>query len=280
MAGKLCLVTGATAGIGFETARALAGMGAKVIIVSRSRERCQGAIQQIIKETGNQQVDYIASDLSHMAGVQQAAYDFKRNYPKLDVLVNNAGAYFSSRLVSADGYEMTFALNHLNYFLLTQLLLDVLKASGPARIVNVSSDAHRGAQINFDDLQNKKNYQGFRAYGQSKLANVFFTFELARKLEGSHVTTNALHPGFVATNFATNNGPIYKFAMRLGSFLARSPEKGAQTSIYLASSPAAEGVSGKYFSDSKAVDSDPSTYDQTTAARLWQASLELIGKVV
>jgi len=273
------VVTGATAGIGFETARALAGMGAKVVIISRSRERCQGAVQQIKEETGNQHIEYIASDLSHMAGVQQAAYDFKRNYPKLDVLINNAGAFFSSRLLSADGYEMTFALNHLNYFLLTQLLLDVLKSSAPARIVNVASDAHRGAQIHFDDLQSEKNYQGFRAYGQSKLANVLFTYELSRKLEGSRVTTNALHPGFVATNFATNNGPVYKFVMRLGSFLARSPQKGAQTSIYLASSPAVENISGKYFSDSKAIDSDPVTYDQNAAARLWQTSLALIGKV-
>lgn len=280
MQGKTVIVTGATAGIGFETARALASMGAQVVIISRSPERCQMAAEQIKSETGNHRVHFIAADLSYTAGVQEAAYQFKRQFTRLDVLVNNAGAYFHRRMVNTDGYEMTFALNHLNYFLLTHLLLDVLKASSPARVVNVASDGHYGVSLDFDDLQNEKNYQGFRAYRQSKLCNVLFTYELARRLEGSQVTANALHPGFVATNFGSDIGPIYPLIKRLLGFLAKSPQKGAQTSIYLASAPELEGVSGKYFRNSEPVESSPLTYDRPTAERLWQTSLLLIGKAM
>lgn len=278
MQGKTVIVTGATAGIGFETARALAGMGAQVVIISRSPERCRMAAEQIKSDTGNAKVHFITADLSYTAGVQEAAYQFKRHYTRLDVLVNNAGALFNTRMVNTDGNEMTFALNHLNYFLLTHLLLDVLKTSSPARVVNVSSDAHRGVTLNFDDLQNEKNYQGFKVYGQSKLCNVLFTYELARRLEGTRVTANALHPGFVATNFATNNGRLYTIGMRLMSFLAKSPQKGAQTSIHLASSPEVEGVNGKYFTNLQAVESSPISYNRPTAEQLWQVSLALIGQ--
>jgi NAD(P)-dependent dehydrogenase (short-subunit alcohol dehydrogenase family) len=278
MQGKTVIVTGATAGIGFETARVLAGKGAQVVIISRSPERCRMAADQIKSDTGNNKVHFIAADLSYTAGIQDAAYQFKRHFTRLDVLVNNAGAFFDRRMVNTDGHEMTFALNHLNYFLLTHLLLDVLKTSSPARVVNVSSDAHRGVTLNFDDLQNEKNYQGFKAYGQSKLCNVLFTYELAHRLDGTRVTANALHPGFVSTKFATNNGPLYALGMRLMSFLAKSPQKGAQTSIYLASAPEVEGVNGKYFTDSREVDSSPASYDRASAERLWQTSLLLIGQ--
>jgi NAD(P)-dependent dehydrogenase (short-subunit alcohol dehydrogenase family) len=192
------------------------------------------------------------------------------------VLLNNAGGMFMSRQLSADGIEMTIALNHLNYFHLTTLLLDVLKSSEQARIVNVSSDAHRGGKIKLDDLQLEKGYSGFGAYSQSKLANVFFTYELARKLEGSRVTCNALHPGFVNTGFGKNNGALYNFAMKFLSPMQKKPLDGAQTSIFLASSPDVANISAKYFVDSKAVASDPLSYDPSIAAQLWQISLELI----
>jgi NAD(P)-dependent dehydrogenase (short-subunit alcohol dehydrogenase family) len=176
-----------------------------------------------------------------------------------------------------DGLEMTFALNHLSYFLLTNMLLDILKASAPARIVNVSSGANFGGRIQFDDLQLKKGYSGFRAYSQSKLMNVLFTYELARRLEGSDVTANALHPGFVATNFGRSNGGLFNWIFRLVMVGALTPEKGAETSIYLASSPEVEGISGKYFDNKKAVHSASASYDQDTARRLWEISLALTG---
>jgi NAD(P)-dependent dehydrogenase (short-subunit alcohol dehydrogenase family) len=187
---------------------------------------------------------------------------------------------FTRRQLTSDGYEMTFALNHLNYFLLTILLLDILKASAPARIVNVSSGAHVGASIDFDNLQSEKHFSGMQAYGQSKLANVLFTYELARRLEGSGVTVNALHPGFIATGFARNNGAFYNLGMKLIGFFIRKPDQGAQTSIYLASSPQVEGLTGKYFIDCKAADSSPLSHDQALAQKLWQVSLELTGNAV
>jgi len=274
--GKTILVTGATNGIGLIAARELARMGAHTIIASRDAQRCAAAVESIKRETGNTEVEYIAADLATRDGVQRAAHEFKKRHTRLDVLLNNAGALFMQRRLSADGIEMTFALNHLNYFHLTILLLDVLKTSGASRVINVSSMAHQGARINFDDLQFEKNYQGMTAYGQSKLANVLFTYELARKLEGTRVTANALHPGFVNTGFAKNNNWIVKAGMALLRPIQRSPEKGAQTSIHLAASSELDGVTGKYFVDSKAVPSDPASYNRASAERLWQISLEMI----
>ncbi len=276
MQDKTILVTGATSGIGLVTARELARLGAQTVVVSRNPQKCATVVEQIKAETGNPLVEYIAADLSTRDGVSQVAFEFKKRHTRLDVLVNNAGMLFMSRQLSADGLEMTFALNHLSYFHLTNLLLDLLKASGAARIVNVSSRAHRGEKIDFDDLQCEKNYRGMTAYGRSKLANILFTYALARKLEGTAVTANALHPGFVATGFAKNNGLLFRLGMGLIGPFIRQKDEGAATSIYLASSPEVEGVTGKYFSDSKAIDSDPASYDQEVAERLWQVSWELI----
>jgi retinol dehydrogenase-12 len=277
MYGKTCMVTGATSGIGAVTAQALAQQGATVIVVGRSPDKCTATVNQIKDQTGNPAVEFMVADLSAQKEIRQLAHQFKSRHQRLDVLVNNAGAIFLRRQETVDGLEMTFALNHLSYFLLTNLLLDTIKASAPARIVNVSSRAHRGAQIHFDDLQGRSSYSGQRAYGQSKLANVLFTYELARRLEGAGITVNALHPGVVASNFAMNNGSIVSLFMRLFHWIAISPEKGAQTSIYLATSPDVEGVTGKYFVDKKAVPSSPASYDQADAKRLWQVSAELTG---
>ena len=273
------MVTGANAGIGKITAQELARMGAHVVMVARSRERGEAALAEIKSATGSSQIDLLLADLSSQESIRQLATDFQARYDKLHVLVNNAGAVFLKRQESADGLEMTFALNHLGYFLLTNLLLDMIKASAPARIVNVSSMAHQQGQIDFADLQNQKSYQGFQVYSQSKLANLLFTYELARRLEGSGVTVNALHPGFVASNFAKNNGFIARLAMNLAKLLriAQTTDKGAETSIYLASSPEAALVSGKYFDEKKAIRSSHASYNEADARQLWQVSEQLTG---
>jgi NAD(P)-dependent dehydrogenase (short-subunit alcohol dehydrogenase family) len=277
--GKTVLITGATNGIGLAAARELARQGAKVTIVGRTPEKCASVTDSIGTETGGA-VDYLCADLSTIAGVMQVAADFKQRHTTLNVLVNNAGALFSRRVLTVDGYERTFALNHLNYFLLTNLLLDMVKASAPARIVCVSSDAHEGGIIDFDNLQGEKHFSMMGAYGQSKLANVLFAYELARRLEGTGVTANALHPGFIATGFARNNGFIFNYAMALIGLFIPKPAEGAQTSIYLVSSPEVEGVTGKYFVNCKPVPSNPLSYDRALAEKLWQVSLELTGKAL
>jgi NAD(P)-dependent dehydrogenase (short-subunit alcohol dehydrogenase family) len=273
---KTILITGATSGIGLVAAQELARLGARVIIVSRSAEKCARVVAQIKNETANEQMEFIAADLSTKQGVEYVANEFIKRHSKLDVLLNNAGAIFLSRQVSADGIEMTLALNHLNYFYLTQLLLEVLKGSQPARVINVSSGAHIGAKIYLEDIQLKQGYAPMKAYSQSKLANILFTYELARKLAGTNVTSNALHPGFVNTGFAKNNGSLAQFAMFLMSPFQKKVDKGAQTSIYLASSPDVENISGKYFVDCKSVESDPISYDIDLAQRLWQLSLDML----
>ena len=277
MAGKTCLVTGATAGIGKETALGLARQGATVVVAGRNRERCTATVEQIKAQTGNSSVDFLLADLSSLQEVQNLASQVKERYPRLDVLVNNAGAIMLSRRLSVDGIELTFALNHLSYFLLTNLLLDHLVASAPARIVNVSSSSHRKARIRFDDLEGQRRYGGMRAYSQSKLANVFFTYELARRLEGTGVTANALHPGLVATNFLSNNGKLGQVLCFFMGLRGMSAARGAQTSIYLASCAEVEGVTGRYFEKSREVRSAPASYDRSVAERLWQVSAEMTG---
>jgi NAD(P)-dependent dehydrogenase (short-subunit alcohol dehydrogenase family) len=280
MNGKTCLVTGATAGIGEVTACELARLGARVLVVSRDPQRCADSARRIQEKTGSAAVEYLTSDLSSQAQVRRLAQEIQQNTDRLDVLVNNAGAIFMRRQESVDGIEMTWALNHLSYFLLTNLLLDLLKNSAPARIVNVSSGAHRGGKINFNDLQAKRGYSGFPAYSRSKLANILFTFELARRLEGTGVTANALHPGFVGTRFAKNNGLLVTLGLDLiYRLFALSPEQGARTSLYLAASPEVEGVSGGYYIKERPVQAAPAAYDQEAAQRLWQVSAEMVGLI-
>ncbi len=278
MDSKICIVTGANSGIGKVTARELAAQGAIVIAVARSQERGQAAVDEIKQAAGNPNVHLMLCDLSSQASIRDFTAAFKKQYTHLDVLVNNAGVFFSSRNETVDGLEQTFALNHLGYFMTTLLLMDELEAADSARVVNVSSDAHRGGSIKFDDLQSEQKYSGFGVYSDSKLANVLFTYELARRLGDSTISTNALHPGFVATNFAKNNGRLASLAMStIGRIMGRSPDKGAETSIYLATSPDVAGKTGLYYSDCKSVQSSVASYDESTAARLWEVSLELTG---
>lgn len=278
MQGKICMVTGANSGIGYITARELAKKGATVVMVCRSRERGEKAQQEIINSSGSQDVHLLLADLSVQAEIHQLAATFQAQFDRLDVLVNNAGAIFTDRRESADGLELTIALNHLGYFLLTNLLLDVLKASGAARIVNVSSDAHRSANIHFDDLQLTSGYSAFRAYGQSKLANILFTRELARRLEGTAVTANAMHPGFVNTGFGKNNGGLMAAVMKvLSPLFAVSPEKGAETAVFLATAPTGSLTSGKYFAKKRETTTSVAAQSDTDAKRLWDISAELTG---
>ena len=277
MNGKICLVTGATNGIGKATALALAQMGATVVIVGRNPAKCAAVVSEIKHISGNDAVEALIADLSIMAEVQHVADQFKAKYQQLHVLVNNAGAAFFKRQVTGEGFEKTFALNHLNSFLLTSLLLDTLKASAPARIVNVASDAHKGAQLDFDDLQSEKSRFSLTAYGRSKLATVVFSYELARRLSGTGVTANVLHPGLVRTGFASNLGvvpsAVFGFFLR---FVGLTPEQGAQTSVYLASSPEVENVSGKYWEKRTVVPSSRAAYDKATWTRLWEVSDKLV----
>lgn len=278
MEGKVCLVTGATSGIGKVTAHELAKQGATVVIVGRSRQKVEATVEEINSRTGNQSVEYLLADLSSQKEIRSLAREFKSRHDRLDVLVNNAGAVFSEYGETEDGVERTFAVNHLNYFLLTNLLLDVLEASAPSRIVNVASGAHQGAELDFDDLGAKQNYGFMRAYGRSKLANVMFTYELSRRLDGTGVTANALHPGSVATGIGTNNDVWYvRPALALFRLLSTTPEKGAETSVYLASSPEVEGVTGQYFANKKPVASSKASYDEVSAEGLWRISEELTG---
>jgi NAD(P)-dependent dehydrogenase (short-subunit alcohol dehydrogenase family) len=277
MKGKTCMVTGATSGIGLVTAQALAQQGATVIVVGRNPGKGVDTVASIRQETGNPEVEFMLADLSVQAPVRTLAREFTARHARLDVLVNNAGAFFFKRQLSADGIEMTFALNYVSVFLLTHLLLEALQASDSARIVNVSSDAHRSARMHFEDLKGQRRYTGFGAYSQAKLAVVLFTYELARRLQGAHVTVNALHPGFVATNLYATSGGVMKLLAPLFARIALSPEEGAQTSIYLAASPEVMGVSGAYFARKQAVRSSPASYDQAVAQRLWTISAELTG---
>jgi len=274
------MVTGATSGIGAAIALALAKQGATTIVVGRSQIKCEKTVSRIKANTGNSLIDYLLADLSSQKDIRQLSEQVKSRHNRLDVLINNAGAKFVSRMETVDGYEMSFALNHLAYFLLTNLLLDLLKES-EARIINVSSRAHGGCPgINFDDLQSEKGYIGKQAYAQSKLANILFTHELSRRLEGTGITVNALHPGGVATNFCRNNGWISWLKHITAHILARNlvgPAEGAKTSVYLATSQEVEGISGKYFSDQKQVPSSDASYDKEAAKRLWNVSLELTG---
>lgn len=277
MNGKVCLVTGGTNGIGKATAQALAQMGATVVIVGRDAQKAALVSKEIQESSGNPNVDWLLADLSSQQDIRRLASEFKIKYLKLHVLINNAGGTFMTRQLSVDGIEMTFSLNHLAYFLLTNLLLDTILASSPARIINVSSDAHSGGKIEFDNLQGERSYSGIGPYGNSKLANILFTNELARRLEGTGVTVNALHPGLVSTGFGKNNpGLLMKIMGVIIPLIARSPEKGAETSIYLVSSPAVQNITGKYFVDCKVTQPAPQATDSAVAKKLWDVSAEMV----
>jgi NAD(P)-dependent dehydrogenase (short-subunit alcohol dehydrogenase family) len=276
MSEKVCLITGATSGIGKATAMELVKMGASVVMVGRDRGRGEAALAEIKEKSANASVDLMLADLSSQQEIHRLAGEFKEAYPRLDVLINNAGLFRSKRITTADGLETTFAVNHLAYFLLTKLLLDVLKASAPSRIVNVSSGDHNNGAIDFDDLQGEKGYKGAKAYSQSKLADVLFTYELARRLEGTGITANCLHPGAgVRTNFGSGVSGVFGLIVRALRPFMISPEKGAETSIYLASSPEVEGLSGRYFVKKAEARSSDVSYDESRARRLWEVSAEL-----
>jgi retinol dehydrogenase 14 len=278
MTGKTVLVTGATNGIGKVTALELARQGANISIVARNEAKGKATLGEIGNATGNANLELLVGDLSSMNDVRRVAQEFKAKHTKLHVLVNNAGGVFDTRQTTADGLEYTFAFNHLAYFLLTNLLLDTLKASAPSRIVNVSSAAQANGKIDFDDLMGEKRYSGFGAYSASKLANVMFTYALARKLSGTGVTVNALHPGMVATGFGSNSqSGLWRAVMPLVKLFGLSPDKGAQTTVYLASSGEVEGVTGQYFDKKKAVPSSAASQDEAAQERLWVESARLVG---
>ena len=278
LTGKVVMVTGATDGIGQAVALILARQGAEIVGVGRNPQKCARSVQMIKQATGNQHVEYLLADLSSQSDLRQLAAEYKSKYNRLDVLVNNAGAAFARRQETVDGIEMTFALNHLNYFLLTNLLLDVLKRSATARIVNVSSRLHRQGDMDFNDLQFQHGYSRFKAYRRSKLANVLFTYELARRLQGSQVTVNAADPGLVKTNAGANDGFFSRLAKGLvDAIAAQTPEEGAQTIVYLASSAQVSGTTGQFFRNKQAIPSSQASYNQQDAQKLWEVSAQMTG---
>ena len=278
MTGKTVLVTGGTSGIGRATAIGLAELGARVAITGRDLGRVEAAAVEIRRMTGNPEIHAFGADLSSQADVRRLAAQVLEAYPRLHVLVNNVGGFWATRHVTADGLERTFALNHLAAFLLTELLLDRLKASAPARVVTVSSAAQSLGTIHFDDLQGERKYSGQTAYNQSKLASVMFTYELARRLEGTGVTATVLHPGVVSTGFgAEDPSRIFKLIVPFYRPFMKTPEQGAATSIYLASSPDVSAVTGRYFANRRAQTSNKASYDESATARLWRVSAGLVG---
>jgi NAD(P)-dependent dehydrogenase (short-subunit alcohol dehydrogenase family) len=274
MEGKVALITGGTSGIG-RAAAALAAMGAEVVVTGRSKERGEAAVGGIRETSGNERVSLMLADLAAQAEVRALAEGFRERHARLDVLVNNAGLIQSQRTQTPDGLELTLAVNHLAPFLLTNQLLDMLKESAPSRIVTVSSEARRGASINFEDLQSMRRYRPFQVYGMTKLANILFTYELAERLEGTGVVANCLHPGAVNTNFGNNNRSLGTLIFRAFKPFMRFPEGGADTIIYLASSPEVEEMTGRYLMDRKVVSSFEEPHDETTQKRLWEVSEEL-----
>ena len=280
MRGKTCIVTGASSGIGKETALALARAGATVAVVCRTHETGERAVTEIRQRSQSSDVALFVADLASQRAVRMLAAELATALPRVDVLVNNAGRIMGDRDLTEDGLETTFAVNHIASFLLTRLLEPKLTASAPARVVNVASKAHQSGTLRFDDLMGTRAYDGWKAYAQSKLANVVFTYELARRLAGTGVTANCLHPGVVATNFGNAGPPLIRVGIRLAGPFLKAPAQGAATSIYLASSPEVEGVSGKYFVDKRETRSSDESYDLAVAARLWRISEELTAAAV
>jgi NAD(P)-dependent dehydrogenase (short-subunit alcohol dehydrogenase family) len=284
MAGKVVVITGGNTGIGKEAAVGLAGLGARVVITSRNEERGRSAQKEIADRSGSDSVEVMSLDLASFTSIRSFAADVLDRFDHVDVLVNNAGLILRRRAETQDGFEETFGVNHLGHFLLTDLLLERLRAGSPARVVVVSSDAHKGARqgLDFDDLQAERKYRWAKAYSKSKLANIYFARELSRRLDGTGITVNALHPGFVRSEFGRGGdlGGIYGWGIKyLASPFAISPEKGARTSIYLASSPEVGGVSGGYFYKCKPIAPSTVAQDDDAASRLWDASEKLVASV-
>lgn len=279
MQGRVCLVTGATSGIGLYTAAGLARAGATVVMVGRDGVKGGQARTQVeeLAGAGAGPVHLLLADLASMNSIRKLAADVEAQFGALHVLVNNAGAMNQRRTLTKDGYETTFGVNHLGYFLLTQLLLPLLERSGPARIVNVASDAHKGGNLDFADLQLERGWSAWKSYANSKLMNVMFTYALARRLEGKKVTANCLHPGVIASGFGKNDPGVFKFLVSLAQPFMLSSEQGARTSIFLASAPEVEGHSGGYYAKAKLARSSGRSLDQTAQERLWTESTKLCG---
>lgn len=272
---KTVLITGASRGIGRETALALAMTGAHVVMVCRESKKAHESYEAIATSAGKDHIDLMIADLSSIESIRRLASEFKNKYSTLHVLINNAGTYSSKLRITKEGHELTFATNHLAPFLLSSLLLDTMVASTPARIINVSSTMHRGAKVDFDNLNGEKRYSGYNAYSVSKLFNILFTYELARRLDKSKVTVNCLHPGSVNTGITRGGNLFIRIGAKLIIPTMISPYKGAQTSIYLASSSEVESVTGKYFVDCKPIQSSPASYDEALARRVWEMSEHL-----
>ncbi|MGH7074291.1 MAG: SDR family oxidoreductase [Stellaceae bacterium] len=278
MEGKIVVISGATSGLGLEAAERLGKLGARLVLVGRDEARGAAALARLRAAVPNVAARMLYADLSRLSEMKRLAGEIAASEPRIDVLLNNAGAIFSARQVTEDGFERTFALNHMAYFVVTNLLLDNLKASAPARIVSTSSAAHRGQRLDFADLQTDKGYRAMKAYGRSKLANILFTRELARRLAGTGVTANCLHPGFVATRFGSGTGPVMRLGVRIAMQFGAIPvEKGAETIVYLASSPEVAETTGGYFQASHPARPSAAAQDDEAARRLWAESARLAG---
>ena len=278
MTGKICLVTGSNSGIGKETVLALSRMDATVVMVVRNKLRGEKALAEIVNQNGNKKIDLMICDLSLMDSIRHFAKEFKKKYPRLDVLINNAGAVFNKRQVTSEGFERTLAVNYLAPFLLTNELLDLLKASAPSRIINITSGLAKKGEVDLDNLQSEKNYSGMKVYTNSKLMLIMYTYELARKLEGTRVTANVLMPGFVATNLGKNSGSLRSSIMfKIVRPMQISAKKGAETSVYLASSEEVKTTSGKCFSKKQIATTCPESYDKEMQKLLWNKTRSLLG---
>jgi NAD(P)-dependent dehydrogenase (short-subunit alcohol dehydrogenase family) len=273
---KVIVITGATSGIGKVAAERLAATGARLVLVARDKDRGEATIDRL-RQLGPAAHSIHYADLSRLAEMKRVAAEIAAAEPRVDVLINNAGALFASRHVTEDGLELTFALNHMAYFVLTHGLRDRLRASAPARVINTASDAHKGQRLDFNDLQSANDYRGFRVYGRSKLCNILYTRELARRLAGSGVTANSLHPGFVATRFGDESGGMLSFGVRVAKYFAISPEKGAETIVYLASTEEVAGTTGKYFYKCREATPTKEAQDDEAARRLWAETAKLAG---
>ena len=277
MKGKVVVLTGGTSGIGQVAAEAIAGMGARLILVARDRARGEATRERLPKQSPGIAHAVYYADLSRLTEMKRVAAEIAAAEPRIDVLINNAGALFTPRQVTEDGLELTFATNHVCYFVLTHFLRERLVAAAPARIINTASDAHRNARLDFNDLQNEKGYRGFAVYSRSKLANILFTRELAHRMDGTGVTANSLHPGFVATRFGDNNEGNSSSIIGFLKKFAITPEKGAETMIYLATSDEPAAITGQYFHKCRVATPAKQAQDEQAAKRLWQETARLAG---